>query len=128
MQTAATGNPFSITSKLFGAATEWNRQKEEDPSKLTQPMRNMLLFCVYTALLNQVEALETDAQLMEQARTMGIVQGTTYLYIRSDATQRRHVRAEQQPLEHAEAVQSLRTLKTLTAFPNVVGRFHALHT
>ena len=43
IQTAATRNQFSITSRLFEAATEWNRQKEDDPSKLTQPMRNMLL-------------------------------------------------------------------------------------
>ena len=40
---------------------------------------------VFTALLNQVEALETDAELMEQARTVGMVEGTTYLYIRWDA-------------------------------------------
>ena len=128
MQTAATRNQFSITSKLFEAATEWNRQKETDPSALTQPMRNMLLFCVFTALLNQVEALETDTQLMEQARTVGIMEGTTYLYIRWDAELRRHIRADQQPLEHAEAAQSLKVLKSLTAFPSVVGRFHALHT
>ena len=66
-------------------------------------MRNMRLFCVFTALLNQVEALETDTQLMEQARTVGIMEGTTYLYIRWDAELRRHIRADQQPLEHAEA-------------------------
>ena len=126
LQTEAAGNEWAITRQLYDTAVEWNRQKEQDPSALTNPMRNILLYNLYNALLMKIEALEVDKNLMEAAKTRGLVEGTTYVFLQWDQATRRHVKATAQPIEHEEAVQMVKHLRYLAMFPNVVGRFHAL--
>ncbi|CAE7905046.1 HERC1 [Symbiodinium sp. KB8] len=106
LQTDSSGNKFSITASLYAAAQQWHRQKESDPASLTQPMRNILLYCLFSALLERLEKLETDPDMMAQVR--------------------KHIKAQVEPLSHREAVESVRVLLRLTTFPHVVGRFHAL--
>ena len=126
LQTEASGNEFAITQKLYNTAVQWNKQKEEQPESLTNPMRNILLYNLFTALLSQLESLEEDRTLMEKAKAKGLIEGTTYLYLQWDHASRSHVKASVQPLEHQEAVLAVKTLRYLATFPNVVARFHAL--
>ena len=125
LQTPASGNEFSIVDKLYAAAKEWKDKKEADPSSLTQPLRNLLLFCLFAALKAQLQRMETEVDLVEKAQKMGLVENQTYLFLQWDGKQRKHVKAAQPPLEHKEAVEMLGTLEQLTASANVVGRFHA---
>ncbi|OLQ02737.1 hypothetical protein AK812_SmicGene14373 [Symbiodinium microadriaticum] len=126
LQTEASGNEFAITQRLYNTAVQWNKQKEEQPESLTNPMRNILLYNLFTALLSQLESLEEDRTLMEKAKAKGLIEGTTYLYLQWDHASRSHVKASVQPLEHQEAVLAVKTLRYLATFPNVVARFHAL--
>ena len=126
LQTDASGNKFSITASLYAAAQQWHRQKESDPASLTQPMRNILLYCLFSALLERLEKLETDSDMMAQVRQMGLVEGEAYLFLQWDAAQGKHIKAQVEPLSHREAVESVRVLLRLATFPHVVGRFHAL--
>ncbi|CAE7947378.1 unnamed protein product [Symbiodinium sp. KB8] len=126
LQTDASGNKFSITASLYAAAQQWHRQKESDPASLTQPMRNILLYCLFSALLERLEKLETDSDMMAQVRLMGLVEGEAYLFLQWDAAQGKHIKAQVEPLSHREAVESVRMLLRLATFPHVVGRFHTL--
>ncbi|CAE7260287.1 unnamed protein product [Symbiodinium necroappetens] len=126
LQTDASGNKFSITASLYAAAQQWHRQKESDPASLTQPMRNILLYCLFSALLERLEKLETDPDMMARVRQMGLVEGEAYLFLQWDAAQGKHIKAQVEPLSHREAVESVRVLLRLATFPHVVGRFHAL--
>ncbi|CAE7209713.1 unnamed protein product [Symbiodinium microadriaticum] len=126
LQTDASGNKFSITASLYAAAQQWHRQKESDPASLTQPMRNILLHCLFSALLEHLEKLETDSDMMAQVRQMGLVEGEAHLFLQWDAAQGKHIKAQVEPLSHREAVESVRVLLRLATFPHVVGRFHAL--
>ena len=125
LQTSATGNPWSITDSLYGVACDWHSKKEKDPTSLSQPMRNVLLFCMLKSLQDQLEALESSAAMCEQARTMGLVEGTSYLFLQWNSTLKKHEKAAQDPIEHQAAIAIVRQLVQLTAYPNVVGRFHA---
>ena len=126
LQTEATGNEFAITQQLYDTAVEWNRMKQEQPESLTNPMRNILLHNLFSALLMKLEALEEDQNLMAKARAKGLIEGSTYVYLQWDHSARKHIKAAAQPLEHQEAVLSVKMLKYLSMYPNVVGRFHAL--
>ena len=114
-----------LVDKLYAAAKEWKDKKEADPSSLTQPLRNLLLFCLFAALKAQLQRMETEVDLVEKAQKMGLVENQTYLFLQWDGKQRKHVKAAQPPLEHKEAVEMLGTLEQLTASANVVGRFDA---
>ncbi|OLP98725.1 hypothetical protein AK812_SmicGene18830 [Symbiodinium microadriaticum] len=126
LQTEAAGNPWAITQQLYDTAVQWHKQKETNPESLTNPMRNILLYNLYSALLMKLEALEVDQALMDAAKARGLIEGSTYLYLQWDPTARRHVKAAMQPVEHTDMVTMVKTLKYLATFPNVVGRFHAL--
>ena len=45
-----------------------------------------------------------------------------------DHSQRKHVPAQQEPLGHKEAVELIKMALRLTAFPGVIGRFHAIRS
>ncbi|CAE7428527.1 ogdh, partial [Symbiodinium necroappetens] len=126
LQTEAAGNEWAITQQLYETAVQWHRQKESNPESLTNPMRNILLYNLYNALLMKLEALEVDKELMDRAKARGLIEGTTYVYLQWDAATRQHVKAMIQPVEHSDMIQMVKTLKYLATFPNVVGRFHAL--
>ena len=121
LQTEAAGNPWAITQQLYATAVQWHKQKEENPESPTNPMRNILLYNLYNALLMKLEALEVDQELMDTAKARGLIEGTTYLYLQWDPATRRHVRASMQSVEHADMVQMVKTLKYLATFPNVIG-------
>ncbi|CAE7941765.1 unnamed protein product [Symbiodinium sp. KB8] len=94
LQTDAAGNQFSITASLYAAAQQWHKQKSEAPDTLNQPMRNILLHCLFSALLERLEKLETDSELMTKVKQMGLVEGETYVYLQWDASQGKHIRAQ----------------------------------
>ena len=128
LQSSKSGNSRSVTDALFKTAQDWDRQKSEEPNTLTQPMRNVLLYCLLSTLLERVEALETDAEMLQQVKKQGLVIGEAYPYLRWDHAQRKHVPAQQEPLGHKEAVELIKMALRLTAFPGVIGRFHAIRS
>ena len=99
LQTEAAGNEWAITQQLYETAVQWHRQKESNPESLTNPMRNILLYNLYNALLMKLEALEVDKELMDRAKARGLIEGTTYVYLQWDAATRQHVKAMMQPVE-----------------------------
>ncbi|OLP85191.1 2-oxoglutarate dehydrogenase, mitochondrial [Symbiodinium microadriaticum] len=96
LQTEAAGNEWAITQQLYETAVQWHRQKESNPESLTNPMRNILLYNLYNALLMKLEALEVDKELMDRAKARGLIEGTTYVYLQWDAATRQHVKAMMQ--------------------------------
>ncbi|CAE7515431.1 SMC1 [Symbiodinium necroappetens] len=126
LQSSKTGNPRSVTDALYKTAQDWNTQKEREPSSLTQPMRNVLLYCLLSTLLERVEILETDSQELDKVREQGLVIGEAYPYLQWDSTLKKHVPSQTEPLDHKTAVEMIKMALRLSAFPGVVGRFHAL--
>ncbi|CAE7806194.1 unnamed protein product, partial [Symbiodinium necroappetens] len=79
LQTEAAGNRWAInrsavTQQLYATAVQWHKQKEENPESLTIPMRNILLYNLYNALLMKLEALEVDQELMDTAKARGLIE------------------------------------------------------
>ncbi|CAE7839494.1 unnamed protein product [Symbiodinium sp. CCMP2592] len=105
LQTPHSNNPRSITEQLYQVGQEWHAQKESAPESISQPMRNVLLFCMITALLRKVQELESDLEQMQKVTEAGLVD----------------------LLGHKEVVDYLNAILRLSAHQQVVGRFHALH-
>ncbi|OLQ03703.1 hypothetical protein AK812_SmicGene13293 [Symbiodinium microadriaticum] len=127
-QTRSSHNPWSITDSLYKVGTDWKSQKESSPESLTQPMRNVMLYCVLSSMLQMMRRLEDQAQkdTIERAKELNLIEGSTYLYMRWNPTTRAHEKDQADPLEHTDAVAMVSRMMTYTAFPDVVGRFHAL--
>ena len=122
-----TGNPVtSITDDLYNTALDWKARKEADPTSLSQPMRNVLLFCLLTCLQRRLQELETDETKFQQAKEKGLIEDKNYLYLQWSPEQKRHIKATQEPISHEETVQAVAAMLKLIIFPSVVGRFHAL--
>ena len=88
LQSSKSGNDRSVTDALYKTAQDWNLQKENEPHTLTQPMRNVLLYCLLSTLLQRVEALETDADALTKVREQGLVINEAYPCLHWDAEQR----------------------------------------
>ena len=58
LQTKEPEKGWTITKELYSVAKEWNRQKAEEASALTQPMRTVLLHCLFSALRNRLRSME----------------------------------------------------------------------
>ena len=101
-----------------------NRLRETSPEEITQPLRCVLLHAFLTALQSQVTAIETNSQLLQQAKDRGLMQDESYCYLRWDHQERRHLPAPQQPLEHQTLQQCIQLMLRLIVFPNTVGNFH----
>ncbi|CAE7800807.1 unnamed protein product [Symbiodinium necroappetens] len=99
----ASGNEWSVTKRLWTVATEWNRLRETSP---------------------EVTEIETNSQLLQQAKDRGLMQDESYCYLRWDHQERRHLQAPQQPLEHQTLQQCIQLMLRLIVFPNTVGNFH----
>ena len=91
-------------------------------------MRNVMLYCVLNSMLQMMRRLEDPAQkdTIQRAKELNLIEGSTYLYMRWNPTTRAHEKDQADPLEHTEAVAMVSRMMTYTAFPDVVGRFHAL--
>ena len=126
LKTEENNRSWSITSALFKVATEWHRVKAENPSSLELPMRAVLMHCLLDALLEKLKTIEKDGELLEKAKQLGLVEGTSYPFLQWDAAQKKHIRAQQEPLSHGEAIQTVTLLSQLTATPDIIGRFHAM--
>ena len=126
LQTKASGNQWAIVDSLHQVALRWHSMKAQDPASLQQPMRIVLLTCLLEALLNQMQLLESNPDAMQKAVDMGLVEGSSYVYLQWDSSQRKHIKAAQEPLPHQTAVQIVRQLQHLLICPDTVGRFHAL--
>ena len=114
LQSSKSGNDRSVTDALYKTAQDWNLQKENEPHTLTQPMRNVLLYCLLSTLLQRVEALETDADAL--TKVQGLVINEAYPYLHWDAEQRKHVPSQAEPLGHKEAVDLIKLALRLTPF------------
>ncbi|CAE7613619.1 unnamed protein product [Symbiodinium microadriaticum] len=117
---------WSITSALFKVATRWNQVKADNPSSLELPMRAVLMHCLLDALLEKLKNLEKDSELLDKAKRLNLIEGTTYPFLQWDRDQHKHIKAQQEPLAHTEAVQTVTLLSQLTAMPDIIGRFHAM--
>ncbi|CAE7731399.1 unnamed protein product [Symbiodinium sp. CCMP2592] len=128
LQSEASGNQWAITSALFNTAQEWKKKKEGDPSSLSQPLRNVLFFCLWKSLHSMLQKLEDPAHqtTLEKAREFGLTENDNYVYLKWDAQSKQHVRDDRQPLPHTEAVQTVLNIQQLCTFPDVIGRFHAM--
>ncbi|CAE7667535.1 unnamed protein product, partial [Symbiodinium necroappetens] len=128
--TVADHKGWSLTANLYRVAQEWNQQKEQAPETLTQPLRVVLLHSFLEVLYHKIEAMEEDQDL-RRARELGLVQdletAPAYPYLRWDNQEKRHKQETMAPLSHQDAKVVVKMLQNLTACPNVIGRFHALH-
>ena len=125
-QTRSSHNPWSITDSLYAVGQDWRDKKAHNPQSLTQPLRNVMLYCVLNSMLQMMTRLEDAAQVdtIQRAKELNLVQGTAYVYLTWNAETKTHEPAQADLLEHTEAVSMIRTMLTYTAFPDVVGRFH----
>ncbi|CAE7550556.1 unnamed protein product [Symbiodinium microadriaticum] len=126
LQTKASGNQWAIVDSLHQVALRWHAMKEQNPASLQQPMRIVLLTCLLEALLNQMQLLESNPEAMQKAVDMGLVEGSSYVYLQWDSSLKKHIKSAQEPLPHQTAVQIVRQLQNLLICPDTVGRFHAL--
>ena len=113
---------------VFQTAQEWKKTKEEAPATLTQPLRNVLFYCLWTslhAMLIKMEDAETK-DTFEKAREYGLTENDAYVYLKWDAASKKHVRDTLQPLLHTEVVQAVLNIQQLCTYPDVIGRFHAM--
>ncbi|OLQ06077.1 hypothetical protein AK812_SmicGene10668 [Symbiodinium microadriaticum] len=117
---------WSITSALFKVATRWNQVKANNPSSLELPMRAVLMHCLLDALLEKLKKIDKDSELLDKAKRLNLIEGTTYPFLQWDRDQHKHIKAQQEPLAHTEAVQTVTLLSQLTAMPDIIGRFHAM--
>jgi len=133
MFVGATPDPagWSLPSSMYQIALDWNRRKESDPGSLKQPLRVVLLHAFLEVLYTKIVDMETNQDLRERARELGLVvdleTAPAYPYLRWDSQQKKHVAEERMPLSHEDAKVTVKMLQNLTACPNVIGRFHALH-
>ena len=127
-QTRSSNNPWSITDSLYKVGVDWKGQKEQNPQSLTQPMRNVMLYCVLNSMLEMMRRMEdpTQEDVLQRAKELKLTEGTAYVYMRWSQEAKAHEKDTADPLEHTEAVQMVTNMMTYTAFPDVVGRFHAL--
>ena len=123
-----TSTPWGVTSQLYKAATECKAKKETDPSSLTQPMRNMLFYCVWASLLAQLRRMEDpqEAEFVNEVKARGLTEDNTWVFLRWDNKEKKHVKDTQEPLEHVTAVQMVQQILMLCSYPDTIGRYHAL--
>ena len=126
LQTKESEKGWTITKELYAVAQEWHRQKAEDASTLTQPMRTVLLHCLFTALRDRLRRMESDTEMCLKAKEMGLTDGTSYLYLKWNQKEHHYEPDSQDPLAHAKAMEIVEYLIQLTAFPDTVGKFHPL--
>ena len=126
LQTKESEKGWTITKQLFSVAQEWHRQKAEDATVLNQPMRTVLLHCLFTALRDRLRSMETDTAMCLKAKEMGLTDGSSYLYLRWNQKDHRYEADTQEPLAHSKAMEIAEYLIQLTAFPDTVGKFHPL--
>ena len=100
-QTRASNNPWSITDSLYKVGVDWKKQKETAPQSLTQPLRNVMLYCVFHSMLQMMQRLEDpqQADVIQRAKELQLTEGTTYLYMRWDAEAKCHKKDLQDPLK-----------------------------
>ncbi|CAE7284503.1 unnamed protein product [Symbiodinium sp. CCMP2456] len=91
-------------------------------------MRNVMLYCVLSSILQMMRRLEDPSQedVIQRAKELGLTEESTYVYLRWSPEAKAHVKDQMDPFEHTVAVQLVERMMGFTAFPDVVGRFHAL--
>ena len=89
-------------------------------------LRNTLLHCLVTTLVERVENAISKPEHMAHLRTMGLVQDDTFVYLRWNQETKAHERSPQDPIEIATALECLKTVLRHLIFPRVLMRFHAL--
>ncbi|CAE7460615.1 unnamed protein product, partial [Symbiodinium necroappetens] len=69
-------NPWSITKPLFETAADWKARKESDPSSLSQPLRSVLFYCVWTSLLTQLRKMEeaSESSFINEVKGRGLTE------------------------------------------------------
>ncbi|OLP86656.1 hypothetical protein AK812_SmicGene32208 [Symbiodinium microadriaticum] len=123
-----TNSQWAVTSQLFKAATEWKEQKESAPQSLTQPLRSVLFYCVWTSLLAQLRRMEDpqEVDFINEVKARGLTEGSTWVFLRWDSKEKKHVKDAQEPLDHVTAVQLVQQILALCAYPDTIGRYHSL--
>ena len=121
-------NPWSITKPLFETAADWKARKESDPSSLSQPLRSVLFYCVWTSLLTQLRKMEeaSESSFINEVKGRGLTEDNSWLYLKWDNQAKKHVKDAQESLEHVTTVQLVQQIMLLCAYPDTIGRFHAL--
>ena len=79
--------------------------------------------------LEKLKKLDSSPDLLAKAKKLGLVEGDTYPvypFLQWNPKEKRLVKAQQEPLSHVEALQTVTLLSQLNAMPDVVGRFHAM--
>ena len=125
LQTQSSGNKWAVTEDLYSVALDWKEKKSNQPQKLTQPLRNVLIYCLLTCLHNQVQALGTDKALLEMAQKKGLVVDNCFPFLQWDAEAKKHVASTIEPMTHTAVLEHVHLMMKLVTFPSVIGRFHA---
>ncbi|CAE7638711.1 unnamed protein product [Symbiodinium necroappetens] len=94
LQTKEPEKGWTITKELYSVAKEWNRQKAEEASALTQPMRT---------------------EMCLKAKEMGLTDGTSYLYLKWNQKDHHYEPDTQEPLALAKAMEIVDYLVTFTS-------------
>ena len=125
---------WSLTDNLYRVATEWNRKKEQSPESLTQPLRVVLLHAFLEVLYHKIEAMEEDQDLARRSgparESQGAGPGSGSGHCPSLPLSSMRQSAEKACARNDGTAQPsgvVKMLQNLTACPNVIGRFHALH-
>ena len=117
---------WTIVPNLYKVATKWHTDKEKAPDTLVTTLRTTLFYCTISTLLDRVTDMSQKPQDLERLRTLGIMEGNTFLYLKWNQDTKKHDKAEREHPTLEQILQWLETIKKSLAFPKVIMRFHAL--
>ena len=117
---------WTIVPNLYKVATKWHTDKEKAPDTLVTTLRTTLFYCTISTLLDRVTDMSQKPQDLERLRTLGIMEGNTFLYLKWNQDTKKHDKAEWEHPTLEQILQWLETIKKSLAFPKVIMRFHAL--
>eukprot|EP00439_Symbiodinium_sp_Y106_P027168 s4196_g3.t1 len=116
---------------------DWNKDKSDKDSKEVQDLKTLVkdlsssgldhpnLYKVSTKWHTDKEKAP-DTLDLERLRTLGIMEGNTFLYLKWNQEAKKHDKAEREHPTMEQVLQWLETIKKSLAFPKVIMRFHAL--
>ncbi|CAE7568466.1 unnamed protein product [Symbiodinium necroappetens] len=117
---------WAVVDPLFRVAQAWNKKKQEAPDTLEAPLRNTLMHCLLTTLVERLEDAIANPPHMDRLRYLGLVEANGLVYLRWNPTTKSHERATQEPLPVEAALEGLKLVIRHLPFPRVLLRFHAL--
>ena len=122
------GGAQSFLPNLYGIATEWSRLRQEDPTKITSPLRVVLMKAVLQEMATRARLiLEKDQSLKNATDLKWIVDGS-WSYMKWNPQSRTlDLDDQMQPLPTSELQATIQELSRLID-PDSVRRFASIRT